>query len=87
VFVLVVMGTTNAVNLTDGLDGLAAGVSIMVLAAYGLVAFWAVPALVRGHRAGRLQLQRLAVLLRGAGPAGGGDAGRSRDPRLRAVTG
>jgi phospho-N-acetylmuramoyl-pentapeptide-transferase len=40
VFVLVVMGTTNAVNLTDGLDGLAAGVSTMVLAAYGLVAFW-----------------------------------------------
>ena len=39
-FVLIVMGTTNAVNLTDGLDGLAAGVSIMVLVAYGLVAFW-----------------------------------------------
>ncbi|MFC7242190.1 phospho-N-acetylmuramoyl-pentapeptide-transferase [Catellatospora aurea] len=39
-FVLVVMGTTNAVNLTDGLDGLVSGVSIMVLSAYGLVAFW-----------------------------------------------
>jgi phospho-N-acetylmuramoyl-pentapeptide-transferase len=40
VFVLVVASTTNAVNLTDGLDGLAAGVSIMVLGAYGLIAFW-----------------------------------------------
>jgi phospho-N-acetylmuramoyl-pentapeptide-transferase len=40
VFVMVVISTTNAVNLTDGLDGLATGVSIMVLAAYGLIAFW-----------------------------------------------
>jgi phospho-N-acetylmuramoyl-pentapeptide-transferase len=40
VFVLVVMATTNAVNLTDGLDGLVTGVSIMVLAAYGLIAAW-----------------------------------------------
>ena len=40
VFVLVVMATTNGVNLTDGLDGLATGASIMVLGAYGLVAFW-----------------------------------------------
>jgi phospho-N-acetylmuramoyl-pentapeptide-transferase len=40
VFILVVISTTNAVNLTDGLDGLATGVSVMVLAAYGLIAFW-----------------------------------------------
>jgi phospho-N-acetylmuramoyl-pentapeptide-transferase len=40
VFILVVISTTNAVNLTDGLDGLATGASIMVLAAYGLIAFW-----------------------------------------------
>ncbi|HEY8471949.1 MAG TPA: phospho-N-acetylmuramoyl-pentapeptide-transferase [Natronosporangium sp.] len=39
-FVLVVMATTNAVNLTDGLDGLATGVSVMVLTAYGLIALW-----------------------------------------------
>ncbi|HEV7882898.1 MAG TPA: phospho-N-acetylmuramoyl-pentapeptide-transferase, partial [Solirubrobacteraceae bacterium] len=31
---LVVAGTTNAVNLTDGLDGLAAGCSAIVLLAY-----------------------------------------------------
>lgn len=40
VFILVVISTTNAVNLTDGLDGLATGASVMVLAAYGLIAFW-----------------------------------------------
>ncbi|QSB16348.1 phospho-N-acetylmuramoyl-pentapeptide-transferase [Natronosporangium hydrolyticum] len=40
VFILVVMATTNAVNLTDGLDGLATGTSVMVLGAYGLIAFW-----------------------------------------------
>ncbi|MFV2019762.1 phospho-N-acetylmuramoyl-pentapeptide-transferase [Micromonospora sp. LOL_023] len=40
IFILVVMGTTNGVNLTDGLDGLATGASVMVLAAYALIAFW-----------------------------------------------
>ncbi|SBT48218.1 phospho-N-acetylmuramoyl-pentapeptide-transferase [Micromonospora narathiwatensis] len=40
VIVLVVMAATNGVNLTDGLDGLATGASVMVLAAYGLIAFW-----------------------------------------------
>jgi phospho-N-acetylmuramoyl-pentapeptide-transferase len=39
-FVLVVMATTNGVNLTDGLDGLATGASVMVLGAYLLIAFW-----------------------------------------------
>ncbi len=39
-FVFVVMTTTNAVNLTDGLDGLATGASIMVLVAYLLISFW-----------------------------------------------
>ncbi len=40
IFVLVVMSASNAVNLTDGLDGLATGTSIMVLSAYGVIAFW-----------------------------------------------
>ncbi|MFE9205996.1 phospho-N-acetylmuramoyl-pentapeptide-transferase [Micromonospora sp. NPDC007230] len=40
VIILVVMAATNGVNLTDGLDGLATGASVMVLAAYGLIAFW-----------------------------------------------
>jgi phospho-N-acetylmuramoyl-pentapeptide-transferase len=37
---LMVVGTSNAVNLTDGLDGLAAGASMMVFAAYILVDIW-----------------------------------------------
>jgi phospho-N-acetylmuramoyl-pentapeptide-transferase len=40
VFVAIVMAATNAVNLTDGLDGLATGTSIVVLIAYGLISFW-----------------------------------------------
>jgi phospho-N-acetylmuramoyl-pentapeptide-transferase len=35
---LLVVGMSNAVNLTDGLDGLAAGCSLIVLAAMGLAA-------------------------------------------------
>ncbi|ASW56025.1 phospho-N-acetylmuramoyl-pentapeptide-transferase [Plantactinospora sp. KBS50] len=40
IFVLVVMGASNGVNLTDGLDGLATGASVMVLGSYALIAFW-----------------------------------------------
>ena len=41
IWVLVmVTATSNAVNLTDGLDGLAAGASILVLAAYVLIGNW-----------------------------------------------
>lgn len=40
-FLLVVLvGTTNAVNLTDGLDGLLSGCAIMVFAAYAVYAYW-----------------------------------------------
>ena len=38
--VLLFIATTNAVNLTDGLDGLAAGSSIFAFAAYTVIAFW-----------------------------------------------
>jgi len=37
---LFVTGFSNAVNLTDGLDGLAAGASVMVFGAYTLVNIW-----------------------------------------------
>ncbi|MDT7548783.1 MAG: phospho-N-acetylmuramoyl-pentapeptide-transferase [Actinomycetota bacterium] len=37
---LIVTATSNAVNLTDGLDGLASGTSVMVFAAYVVIAFW-----------------------------------------------
>ncbi|HLL65999.1 MAG TPA: phospho-N-acetylmuramoyl-pentapeptide-transferase [Micromonosporaceae bacterium] len=40
VFVLVVTSMSNAVNLTDGLDGLATGASVMVIGAYMAIAFW-----------------------------------------------
>jgi phospho-N-acetylmuramoyl-pentapeptide-transferase len=41
VWVFVVLtSSSHAVNLTDGLDGLAAGSSILVLAAYVFIAFW-----------------------------------------------
>lgn len=36
---LVLVATTNAVNISDGLDGLAAGLSICAFAAFGLIAW------------------------------------------------
>lgn len=38
--VLLIFATSNAVNLTDGLDGLAGGASIFAFAAYTVMAFW-----------------------------------------------
>jgi phospho-N-acetylmuramoyl-pentapeptide-transferase len=43
-YLLVIVGTSNAVNLTDGLDGLAAGCSTTVAAAYGALAYVAATA-------------------------------------------
>jgi phospho-N-acetylmuramoyl-pentapeptide-transferase len=37
---LIITATSNAVNLTDGLDGLATGACVMVFAAYTLVNIW-----------------------------------------------
>ena len=37
---LIIAATTNAVNLTDGLDGLATGACVMVFGAYTLVNIW-----------------------------------------------
>nr|WP_216843389.1 phospho-N-acetylmuramoyl-pentapeptide-transferase [Phytoactinopolyspora alkaliphila] len=37
---LMVSGSSNAVNLTDGLDGLATGASVMVFGAYTLISIW-----------------------------------------------
>jgi phospho-N-acetylmuramoyl-pentapeptide-transferase len=39
--VLVLIGVTNAVNLTDGLDGLAAGSATFSFSAYVIIGFWA----------------------------------------------
>ena len=38
-WLFVVVGTSNAVNLTDGLDGLAAGISVIVIATLALLAY------------------------------------------------
>jgi len=38
--ILVVYGSTNAMNLTDGLDGLAAGSGAFVFAAFTIIGFW-----------------------------------------------
>ncbi|WP_130865069.1 phospho-N-acetylmuramoyl-pentapeptide-transferase [Acidipropionibacterium timonense] len=38
--ILLIAGTSNAVNLTDGLDGLASGASTMVFGAYTLLSIW-----------------------------------------------
>ena len=37
---LILSATTNGVNLTDGLDGLAAGTSSLLFGAYTVIAFW-----------------------------------------------
>lgn len=37
---LMISSASNAVNLTDGLDGLASGSSILVLSAYVFISFW-----------------------------------------------
>lgn len=39
IFVLVVVSTANAVNITDGLDGLAGGLCVIAFAVYALIAF------------------------------------------------
>jgi phospho-N-acetylmuramoyl-pentapeptide-transferase len=38
--VIMIAGFSNAVNLTDGLDGLATGATVLVLAAYVLIGIW-----------------------------------------------
>lgn len=38
--IFLVLGTSNGVNLTDGLDGLASGTSIMTLLAFVLIGVW-----------------------------------------------
>lgn len=38
-FVLVIVATSNAVNITDGIDGLAGGLLILALTAFGVIAY------------------------------------------------
>lgn len=39
IFMFIVIGTTNAVNFTDGLDGLAGGLLIIAFASFGIIAY------------------------------------------------
>ena len=83
---LVVAGTTNGVNLTDGLDGLAAGCAAIVLLAYIGITFITTgqqrPRAARrlpGRRLRRLPVVQLVPGRRSswATPARSGSAGRS----------
>ncbi len=38
--VVILLGTSNAVNLTDGLDGLAAGLAVFAYGAYAVIGYW-----------------------------------------------
>lgn len=53
---LLLVGTTNAVNLTDGLDGLAASVTVPVTLAYAYIAY----------QSGSMDLSIFALTLTGA---------------------
>ena len=73
---VIVAGTSNAVNLTDGLDGLATGASMMVFGAYTLVDIW--------QNNQSCAISPTAALLRGARPARpGGRRGRDHRRLLR----
>jgi phospho-N-acetylmuramoyl-pentapeptide-transferase len=65
--VIIIAATANAVNLTDGLDGLASGASALVAAAFVIVAFWQVRHGFYGLRpADALDLAIVAAAILGA---------------------
>lgn len=66
--VFVIASTSNAMNLTDGLDGLASGSAIPCFGAFVIVAFWQVrhPDLYGLPRADALDLAIVAAALAGA---------------------
>ncbi len=74
---IMIAGTSNAVNLTDGLDGLAAGAVGSVLGAYVLIGNWQLRNSCRGRPR--------AELLRRARPARPRRRGVSRARRPRRV--
>src|SRR5699024_5262118 len=70
---LITTATTNAVNLTDGLDGLATGAVAMVAAGYVLITLFQSNQSCNGrtHAGGGYEVRgRMAVALLGSSPAG-----------------
>lgn len=63
---LMLTATANAVNLTDGLDGLVAGSSALVFGAYVLIAFWQFRNIAFYEVLGALELAAFAAALAGA---------------------
>ncbi|MDQ1429086.1 MAG: phospho-N-acetylmuramoyl-pentapeptide-transferase [Acidimicrobiaceae bacterium] len=64
--VLVIVGCTNAVNLTDGLDGLAAGSSVFGFAAFTVIGFYQFKHLNIYHNPASLDEAVIAAALLGA---------------------
>jgi phospho-N-acetylmuramoyl-pentapeptide-transferase len=68
VAVLVVVGSANGVNLTDGMDGLAAGSATLVFAAFTVITFWEFRHYAVYHvgPAGAIDLSVIAAAMMGA---------------------
>ncbi|MGH9025327.1 MAG: phospho-N-acetylmuramoyl-pentapeptide-transferase, partial [Acidimicrobiia bacterium] len=66
--ILVIVGSSNGVNLTDGMDGLAAGSATLVFAAFTLITFWQFrhPDVYGVLEAGSLDLAIVSAALMGA---------------------
>lgn len=64
-FIIIIIGASNAVNLTDGLDGLATGCTITTCMAYGVIAYLAgnIVSFERIHIAFNPQLAELTVFI------------------------
>ncbi len=68
VAIVVVVGSANGVNLTDGMDGLAAGSATLAFAAFTVITFWEFRhfAVYHVHPAGAIDLAVVAAALMGA---------------------
>jgi phospho-N-acetylmuramoyl-pentapeptide-transferase len=66
--VLVIYGSCNAVNLTDGLDGLAAGAATLTFGAFMVICFWQFRHIDQYHleRASTIDVAVIAAALTGA---------------------
>lgn len=64
--VLVIIGASNAVNLSDGLDGLAAGSSIFAFSILGIIGYWQFRHTAVYHVSAGLDLAIVSVAMTGA---------------------